>query len=387
MTGFGEKKTSGNLGGRAQCSTVAVDRNRVYAAGLQEEVYTLGHHDDDLVFRGSRGEDGNAAFVREGALSDSSPVLWDDDGNEFLFVGDGAGTLHKFSVGNDLLPATEPDSSPNYFDPLFDVDSAITSTPVVDGDLGLVYFGTNDGTVYAVDADLGLEEWRVSVDAPVYSDLAVSLPLFQEESVFLTPNDGRVLAFDAKDGVVDGEPVWEYDTETTLGVSSPVTFHSGGSSGFSGLAVAADEAYIFHESGTVVFNSGEDTDTPFGGTAGACPIVHTGENWIYAGSSDGRFYVYDYADQTIVGEGPVEIGGGSPIQSMTVFDDDTDLVIAQLDGTLTLLDTNWVDTGDDPVLETTDLGSATRSSPVVHDDVVYIGTESGEVVSVELVED
>ena len=82
------------------------------------------------------------------------------------------------------------------------------SPAVVDG---VVYIGTGDKRLLALDGQTGDIIWQVLVEYPVHSTPAVA-----GDFVFFGLRDGRVVALDK----ATGGPVWEYDTGSVV-ISSP----------------------------------------------------------------------------------------------------------------------------------------------------------------------
>jgi outer membrane protein assembly factor BamB len=87
-------------------------------------------------------------------------------------------------------------------------DAAIPSAPIVAG--GYVYFGSNDGNVYAVNAHTGALHWQYTTGGAVESSPAVA-----NGAVFVGSDDGNLYALNTSTGAF----LWNYST--ALGSSSP----------------------------------------------------------------------------------------------------------------------------------------------------------------------
>ncbi len=95
----------------------------------------------------------------------------------------------------------------------------IRSTPVVDQ--GRVFFGSNDGFLYAVDASTGATRWKFATGGAVTSS-----PATDGRLVFFSSRDGNLYALNA----ADGTPKWKHRFGAELGahnywdynLSSPV---------------------------------------------------------------------------------------------------------------------------------------------------------------------
>lgn len=103
-----------------------------------------------------------------------------------------ASTYH----GNPARTGEQPGPSPKGDGKLlwrYQTAGAVRSSPiVVDGTL---YFGSNDGSLYAIDAKSGEPKWSFTTDGPVRSTAAVA-----DGSVYFGSGDGYVYALSAKDG-------------------------------------------------------------------------------------------------------------------------------------------------------------------------------------------
>lgn len=83
----------------------------------------------------------------------------------------------------------------------FDTEGAVWSSPVVAD--GVVYFGSNDGNVYALKSASGEFVWKFLTQGAV-----VSPPMVSGHMVYVLSDDGRLYCLDAK----SGDPIWEFDT-------------------------------------------------------------------------------------------------------------------------------------------------------------------------------
>ncbi len=94
----------------------------------------------------------------------------------------------------------------------FPTGASVRSTPRVFG--GSVYFGSWDGHVYSIDAQTGEESWRFDTGGRVQGSPAVA-----GGRVIVGSRSGKIVALDA----ASGEPVWIYEHEDGSWVeSSPV---------------------------------------------------------------------------------------------------------------------------------------------------------------------
>ncbi len=98
----------------------------------------------------------------------------------------------------------------------FKTGAPIRSTPVVDG--GTVYFGGWDHQVYAVTAGEGKEVWRFDTGGVVQSS-----PALGDGRVYVGSRNPKVFALDRK----DGRKIWEYIHESGSWVESTAVYQGG----------------------------------------------------------------------------------------------------------------------------------------------------------------
>jgi len=138
---------------------------------------------------------------------------------------------------------------------------------------GKVYFGSSDGSVYAVDGETGGKDWSFSTGDEVWST-----PVLSGTTLFITSLDGRLYALDS----ASGEELWSY--ETAAGVAAtPVLGDADGLiyvGGFDARLRAIDVAT--HEQRWVA----KATNWFW-----ATPLLANGV--VYAGGLDGKVYALD----------------------------------------------------------------------------------------------
>jgi outer membrane protein assembly factor BamB len=307
-----------------QSSQPALDTDTVYVGGLDPTFRALS--------RSQQASQELWSETRDGSLSDSSPCMADG----LVFVGSGGGILYAF----------DPTASSQRITWTYEIDSAITSSPVVLN--GTVYVGANDGTVHAVATD-GSDAWQSPVDVggPIFSDVAAA-----NGHVFVTTNDGSIVALNA----ASGSEVWRNETGVELGASSPTV-----SSGT--VYVGADSVYALNASeGNEQWQDGSN-DT---GSVGSTPAI--GNGTVYVGSTDGSLYALNASDgsQAWRFEADDTIAAAPTVANNRI-------AVASLAGTVYLLD----ETGTE--LASQQLGEPIRAAPVHVGSEVLVNTEEGTI--------
>lgn len=89
----------------------------------------------------------------------------------------------------------------------FETSNRVTDSPTVVN--GMVFVGSHDSKVYAMDAETGEEEWTFETEAEVYSS-----PTIVDGTLFVGSDDYTVCALDAG---VDGSSEGSRVTLETLG--------------------------------------------------------------------------------------------------------------------------------------------------------------------------
>ncbi len=111
---------------------------------------------------------------------------------------DGAATFHGNPARTGEQPGPGPEGDPTLAW-RFQTGDAVRSSPVMAG--GVIYVGSNDGSLYALDAETGEERWRFTTDGPISGSAAVA-----EGVVYVASGDGYAYAVDAE----TGEERWRF---------------------------------------------------------------------------------------------------------------------------------------------------------------------------------
>ncbi|MDR5674265.1 PQQ-binding-like beta-propeller repeat protein [Halalkaliarchaeum sp. AArc-GB] len=90
----------------------------------------------------------------------------------------------------------------------FETGGSVTSVPAVDD--GMVYTGSRDRSVYAIDRFTGEKEWTFDTGGTIYN----SAPVISEDTLYVggASGSGCVHALDRD----SGEEKWQFDTDGTV---------------------------------------------------------------------------------------------------------------------------------------------------------------------------
>lgn len=204
----------------------------------------------------------------------SQPVFRGDNTHSGVFASQGPRQFHRvkwtFPTGDGVV------SSPTYSD-------------------GIIYFGADDGSIYAVDAATGRQVWKHTTGGP-----APSSPAIAGGMLYAASYDGRFYALNARTGVTR----WKFST------GGERRFEARGLHGLRpATQTIADPFDIYLSSptvadGVVYFGSGDGNIYALDAASGALrwkyqtgDVVHASpavsESVVYVGSWDSYFYAID----------------------------------------------------------------------------------------------
>jgi outer membrane protein assembly factor BamB/tRNA A-37 threonylcarbamoyl transferase component Bud32 len=143
---------------------------------------------------------------------------------------------------------------------------AITSTAIHSE--GIIFFGSVDATLCAVDAKTGFAIWRYRM-----SKASISTPCLADNYIFTGATDGDIYCLDSR----SAKEIWRFTTEHQV-TGSPIIYKDG-------LYCGSVDGYIYcleYRTGRMRWKF--DTGEPITGT----PVA--GEDMIYIGSTNNRVY-------------------------------------------------------------------------------------------------
>lgn len=235
-----------------------------------------------------------------------------------------------------------------------------TSSPtVVDG---VVLFGSRDGSLYALEADTGVELWRYATEGQIWSSPAV----FQG-TAFIGSADGSLHAVDVSTGTAR----WRYDTEGRSHVSADFgfdrrTLQSSPSVGEGRVYFGSRDGFVYAvdaETGALAWRFDHEVSWCI-----TSPAFQDGV--VFAGSSDGLFaHALDASSGQELWRTPTE----SRVFASPALSGET-VLVGDHAGVLLAMDR-----GSGAERWRFRVGQAIQSSPVVADGVVYVGSDDGFV--------
>jgi eukaryotic-like serine/threonine-protein kinase len=223
----------------------------------------------------------------------------------------------------------------------FATGDRIVSSPVWSA--GVLYFGSDDNNLYAVDAETGLQKWKYATQGPVPSSPAIAGGL-----VYFASYDGKFYALNADTGRLK----WKF---TTAGERR---FEAKGIHGLQPKNQTIPDPWDVYLSSPVVVDGA-----------------------VYFGSGDGNLYALDARS----GELRWKFQTGDVVHASPAFDSGT-LYVGSWDSYLYAVDAatgheKWRFKGGDDPLTHNQVGF--QSSPVVSGGLVYSGCRDSNVYAID----
>ncbi|MBS1717551.1 MAG: PQQ-binding-like beta-propeller repeat protein [Armatimonadetes bacterium] len=224
----------------------------------------------------------------------------------------------------------------------FPTGGRIFSSPVTAN--GLIYFGSDDGNIYAVDATTGVQKWMAATGGPVDSTPAVV-----DGSLYVVSYDGRLYCLDA----ATGDTKWKFITEGER------RFEAKGIHGFQPRTQTFADPYDMYQSSPTVVN----------GTV----YFGSGDTNVYAVNAESGELKWKFKCGDVVHASPAVSGGvvffGSWDSFFYAVDEATGALKWKFQG------------GEDPVIHN-QIGF--QSSPSVKDGIVYTGCRDSNVYALDV---
>jgi outer membrane protein assembly factor BamB len=282
-----------------------------------------------------------------------------------LFLGSPEGKLISMNL---IDTTTAPDLNWE-----FTGVGAVDSSPVVTAD-GVVYFGSNDGKVYALRAFDGIRTWDFATGGAVRSSPAMD----QNGNLYVGSDDGFLYALDPQ-----GSQLWTFPTNAPIS-SSPAIYSTaalffGSESGnFYSLNLDGTQRWSFTAGGAIRSSPALDGDANsfFGaddgklyaldkdgnllwsftteGSVSSSPILDLNSN-LYFGSDDGNFYALNSSGSEIW-----HFVTGGPVRSSAALDGAGNLYFGSDDKNF------YTVSSAGNLVSLTNLNTPVRSSSIIH---------------------
>jgi outer membrane protein assembly factor BamB len=326
-----------------------------------------------IVYAGTR--DGRVVAIN----SSSQSELWDYTVNsaiyttpivdgDLVYVGTYSGQVLALSTLARSQNLTFPQKK--YGEWEWDCPIENTKSNAIVADLAMsenaLYVASSNGRVYSLDKETGDENWKRE-DIPALAEKLWTSPIIQSDTLYISTFDGHIYSLSVETGASLN---WSFESVAGF-ASSPVIDENT-------IYVGSFDRYLY----AVKIGSDEPMwKFPQGKPAGnwfwASPIVNGGI--VYAGCLDGKLY----AIEAETGEELWEFDTGSPIVSSPVLMDNF-LIVTNESGNVYVFDLN-AKIGDQAVpLKTISIGAAVDSSFCAQDGLVYIRGEDNFLYAVDV---
>lgn len=250
----------------------------------------------------------------------------------------------------------------------FETDGAVRSSPAVVR--GTVYIGSNDGYLYALDAETGEEQWAHETDGPV-----ISSPAVLRNMVYVGSDDTHVYALSA----ATGEQQWLVDTGDRVR-SSPTVAGDVDPAGIDEVVgIGSDDGSVYFLDAV----SGDSLKTiQTDGPVVSSPVMYVTSGGVWeagTGGTDGTSYWW-------IPEGQLGTVNTLPASAP---------VYAPMSVPDRFLENIWYRAHDDGTIEkrvfegsnraewTFETGGSIRTIPVLADDFVYVASRDSTVYAID----
>lgn len=267
----------------------------------------------------------------------------------------------------------------------FDAKSRVVSSPAVTN--GVVYFTAYDGNFYAVDATSGQLKWKFQTGGerrfaathlhgsqpaaeimPDPFDTFLSSPLVSDDAVFFGSGDGNVYSLNAASGAMN----WKFKTGDVVHASPALADGT--------LFIGSWDSYFYAldaATGAVKwrFKTGEDPDTH--NQVGIQSSAAVADGTVYFGCRDSNFYAVDAATGekkwSFNNKGSWVVGSPAVKGGKVYFATSDSAMFYSLDAK----------TGN-PIFSLKFQGWPFFSSPAIAGNMLYIGSHLGKLIAIDL---
>jgi len=317
---------------------------------ISKDVYVLDYSGPDVPSQGwkFRSDLSNSGVYDDGGVRPEGALLWSYSTSGWMRSSPAVanGVVYLGSLDWNICALDAESGTPiwNYL-----TSGSVQSSPAVVN--GVVYVGSDDENIYALDAASGTPFWTYPTSGSVRSSPAVANGI-----VYVGSDDGNIYALDA----ASGTPIWTYPTGT--GVRSSPAVVNGVvyvGSGY-GNIYALDAA-----SGTPIWTY------PTGTGVSSSPAVVNGV--VYVGSWNGNIYALDAENGALLwsyftGSG---VGSSPAVVNGVVY-------VGSGNGNSYALDAE-----SGAPIWSYHTGGSDRSSPAVANGVVYVGSDDNNIYALD----
>jgi len=268
------------------------------------------------------------------------------------------GIIYAGSRDGRVVAINSSTGSQNWSYPI-DPPAAIYTTPIVDGDL--VYVGTYSGQVYALTIARGNERWVYPRTGSIGA--IVGSPVVANETIYISSSDGRVYALNT----TNGDLKWKSEPLADKLWTSPTVMGDT-------LYVSTFDGHIY----ALSVDTGELLDWSFESEAGfaSSPVIY--EDTIFLGSFDRHLYAVKIGSDVPMWKFPQEKPAGNWFWASPIVNEGI-VYAGCLDGKLYAIE---AETGEK--LWEFDAGDPIVSSAVLMDNLLIVTDESGTVYVFDL---
>lgn len=179
-------------------SSPAISNNTVYVGGLDHILYAINAKSGIEKWRYEAGD----MIISSPAVSDDLVYFGSYDGNLYALNANTGKEKWKYKTQGLDMPFNTTAS------PEHEVLGAISSSPAISN--GVVYFGSWDGYLYALEANTGIEIWKFYA-----GDSLGTTPAISNGIIYFGDDEGYFYAIDNT-----GHLKWKFETQDSALVSS-----------------------------------------------------------------------------------------------------------------------------------------------------------------------
>ncbi|MGI2335292.1 MAG: PQQ-binding-like beta-propeller repeat protein [Dehalogenimonas sp.] len=305
-------------------SGVTADGDDLYFVTRDGTLFSINAGNGNTVWQ-------NALEKAQGAYA--SPLVVDDT----IFVSTYSGKIYALNTAGTLKWVYPTDNK---------LPSSVVSGLAYSD--GLIYYGSDDGNVYALNANSGLKEWEFKTGDKIWAT-----PVIGDGVLYVGSFDNTFYALSTE----NGNELWSFKAE---GV-------------FTGAAKIIGDTIVVGSLDRQLYAIDKNTGSKIWSFKGdrwfwTAPIILDGE--VYAPNTDGTIYVIDLASGSLNNKYEMT----APISSTPIING-SNIVVAAQDGVISLIETS---TGQVSVLA--ELNTTVRAPLASQGDIVFVHSQTNETI-------